>query len=125
MDVRFAMPVWRGAASSAGCRTPGIGRNGGAVPGGFSASAISAEQEGLRIPPVKLFKKGVLDRRSTRIICSNIRVAEQRIGDVKAQASALLVGAERLGALLDRYGDATVSEAIAEMRRLAARQMRR
>ncbi|MEY4696169.1 MAG: hypothetical protein RIT14_597, partial [Pseudomonadota bacterium] len=59
-----------------------------------------------------------------QIICSNIRVSEQRIGDVKAQASALLVGAERLAQLLDRYGDATVTEAIAEMRRLAARQMR-
>jgi N-methylhydantoinase B len=94
------------------------------VPGGFSASAISAEQEGLRIPPVKLFKKGQLDTEIYQIICSNIRVSEQRIGDVKAQASALLVGAERLAALLDRYGDATVTEAIAEMRRLAAKQMR-
>ena len=125
MDVRFAMPVWRGGRIF--CWLSNTGHwpdTGGAVPGGFSASAISAEQEGLRIPPVKLFKKGVLDPEIYQIICSNIRVSEQRIGDVKAQASALLVGAERLGALLDRYGDATVIEAIAEMRRLAARQMR-
>jgi N-methylhydantoinase B len=94
------------------------------VPGGFSASAISAEQEGLRLPPVKLFKKGVLDAEIWAIIQSNIRVADQRIGDVKAQASALMVGAARLGQLLDRYGDATVTEAIARMRELAARQMR-
>src|SRR5690606_28180635 len=97
---------------------------GGMVPGGFSASAISAEQEGLRLPPVKLFKKGVLDAEIWAIIRSNIRVSEQRIGDVKAQASALMVGAERLAALLDRYGDATVEEAVARMRGLAARQMR-
>ncbi|MDZ4087385.1 MAG: hydantoinase B/oxoprolinase family protein [Tabrizicola sp.] len=125
MDVRFAMPVWREGRIF--CWLSNTGHwpdTGGAVPGGFSASAISAEQEGLRIPPVKLFKKGVLDQEIYQIICSNIRVAEQRIGDVKAQASALLVGAERLAALLDRYGDATVTEAIAEMRRLAARQMR-
>jgi N-methylhydantoinase B len=57
------------------------------------------------------------------IITSNIRVAEQRIGDVKAQASALLVGAERLTALLDRYGDATVTAAIAEIRARARTQM--
>ncbi len=75
-------------------------------------------------PPVKLFKKGVLDPEIWAIIQSNIRVADQRIGDVKAQASALMVGAERLGQLLDRYGDATVTEAIARMRDLAARQMR-
>ncbi|WP_431300101.1 hydantoinase B/oxoprolinase family protein [Tabrizicola sp. BL-A-41-H6] len=125
MDVRFAMPVYRGGEIF--CWLSNTGHwpdTGGAVPGGFSASAISAEQEGLRIPPVKLFKKGHLDTEIYQIICSNIRVSEQRIGDVKAQASALLVGADRLATLLDRYGDATVTEAIAEMRRLAAKQMR-
>ena len=125
MDVRFAMPFWRDGRIF--CWLSNTGHwpdTGGAVPGGFSASATSAEQEGLRLPPVKLFKKGVMDREIWDIIRSNIRVSEQRIGDVKAQASALLVGAERLGALLDRYGQATVTQTIAEMRRLAARQMR-
>jgi N-methylhydantoinase B len=125
MDVRFAMPVYRDGAIF--CWLSNTGHwpdTGGTVPGGFSASAISAEQEGLRIPPVKLFKKGVLDTEIYQIICSNIRVSEQRIGDVKAQASALLVGMDRLTTLLDRYGDATVTEAIAEARRLAAKQMR-
>ncbi len=125
MDVRFAMPFWRDGKIF--CWLSNTGHwpdTGGAVPGGFSASAISAEQEGLRLPPVKLFKKGVMDTELWQVICSNIRVSEQRIGDVKAQASALLVGAERLSGLMDRYRDATVSEAIAEMRGLAARQMR-
>ena len=125
MDVRFAMPFWRDGRIF--CWLSNTGHwpdTGGAVPGGFSASATSAEQEGLRLPPVKLFKQGVLDREIWDIIRSNIRVSEQRIGDVTAQASALLVGAERLSVLLDRYGDATVSAAVAEMRVLAARQMR-
>lgn len=125
MDVRFAMPVWR--AGRIFCWLSNTGHwpdTGGSVPGGFSASAISAEQEGLRIPPVKLFKKGQLDNEIWQIICSNIRVSEQRIGDVKAQASALLIGAERLAALLDRYGDETVQTAISRMHGLAARQMR-
>ncbi|NJS38806.1 MAG: methylhydantoinase [Rhodobacteraceae bacterium] len=125
MDVRFAMPVWREGRIF--CWLSNTGHwpdTGGAVPGGFSASATSAEQEGLRLPPVKLFKKGVLDTEIYQIICSNIRVSEQRIGDVKAQASALLVGEKRLAALLDRYGDATVTEAIAAMRAFAAQQMR-
>ncbi|NTT87824.1 hydantoinase B/oxoprolinase family protein [Tabrizicola fusiformis] len=125
MDVRFAMPFYRDGKLF--CWLSNTGHwpdTGGAVPGGFSASAISAEQEGLRLPPVKLFKRGEMDREIWQIICSNIRVSEQRIGDVKAQASALLVGAERLAGLMDRYGDAAVVEAIAEMRRLAARQMR-
>ncbi|WP_435256998.1 hydantoinase B/oxoprolinase family protein [Thioclava sp. FR2] len=125
MDVRFAMPVWR--EGKIFCWLSNTGHwpdTGGAVPGGFSASAISAEQEGLRLPPVKLFKKGILDTEIWQIICSNIRVSEQRIGDVQAQASALLVGAERLAGLMDRYGDCTVEQAIARMRDLAARQMR-
>lgn len=125
MDVRFAMPFWRDGRIL--CWLSNTGHwpdTGGAVPGGFSASAISAEQEGLRLPPVKLFKRGQMDTELWQVICSNIRVSEQRIGDVKAQASALLVGAERLAALMDRYGDETVAQAIAEMRSLAARQMR-
>jgi N-methylhydantoinase B len=125
MDVRFAMPVWR--EGRIWCWLSNTGHwpdTGGMVPGGFSASAISAEQEGLRLPPVKLFKRGVLYQEIWSIIQSNIRVADQRIGDVKAQASALMVGADRLGQLLDRYGDAVVAEAIALMRDLAARQMR-
>jgi N-methylhydantoinase B len=125
MDVRFAMPVWREGRIF--CWLSNTGHwpdTGGMVPGGFSASAIAAEQEGLRLPPVKLFRRGEMVREIWQIICSNIRVSDQRIGDVTAQASALMVGEARLGALLDRYGDATVAAAIAEMRRIAARQMR-
>ncbi|HTV69733.1 MAG TPA: hydantoinase B/oxoprolinase family protein [Rhizobiaceae bacterium] len=125
MDVRFAKPVYRNGKlfcwlSNTG-HWPDIG---GAVPGGFSASATAVEQEGLRLPPVKLFKKGELDPEIYAIITSNIRVADQRIGDIKAQAAALMVGEERLAAILDRYGDETVLAAIEELRRRAAQQMR-
>ena len=125
MDVRFARPVYRDGKIF--CWLSNTGHwpdTGGAVPGGFSASATSVEQEGLRLPPVKLFKRGEMDREIYAIICSNIRVADQRIGDIKAQAAALLVGEDRLSMLLDRYGDATVTQAIAELRRRAADQMR-
>lgn len=125
MDVRFARPFWR--KGEIFCWLSNTGHwpdTGGMVPGGFSASATAVEQEGLRLPPVRLFKGGELDAEIMAIISSNIRVAEQRIGDVKAQAAALLVGERRLHALLDRYGDDTVREAIAELRRRAAVQMR-
>ena len=126
MDVRFARPFYRNGEIF--CWLSNTGHwpdTGGSVPGGFSASATSVEQEGLRLPPVRLFKKGVMDTEIYAIICSNIRVADQRIGDVKAQAAALLVGENRLNALLDRYGDATVAQAIAELRQRAAQQMRK
>ena len=126
MDVRFARPYYRGGALF--CWLSNTGHwpdTGGAVPGGFSASATDVVQEGLRLPPVKLFKRGVMDREIWSIVRSNIRVPEQRAGDVEAQAAALEVGADRLDELLDRYGDATVSAAIAELRRRAADGMRR
>ncbi len=124
MDVRFARPFYRNGEIF--CWLSNTGHwpdTGGAVPGGFSASATAVEQEGLRLPPVRLFKEGVLDTEIYSIICSNIRVAEQRIGDVKAQAAALMVGEDRLGTLLDRYGDDIVAEAIAELRIRASAQM--
>ncbi len=125
MDVRFARPFYRDGKIY--CWLSNTGHwpdTGGAVPGGFSASATASEQEGLRLPPVRLFKEGVLDREIYSIICSNIRVADQRIGDVKAQAAALKVGEARLNELLDRYGDETVRATIDELRVRAAIQMR-
>ncbi len=125
MDVRFVKPffyrgkLWCWLANTG--HWPDIG---GMVPGGFSANATEVEQEGLRLPPVKLFKKGVMDQEILSIILSNIRIADQRIGDIKAQAAALAVGEKRLAALLDRYGADTVDRAIAELRKRAEQQMR-
>ncbi len=104
MDVRFARPFYYQGEHVCWLQNTGHWPDvGGMVPGGFSAHATEVEQEGLRLPPVKLFKRGVLDAEILAIIQSNIRVAEQRIGDIKAQAAALLVGDKRLTALIDRH----------------------
>ena len=125
MDVRFVKPFfYRGKLWCWLANTGHWPDLGGMVPGGFSANATEVEQEGLRLPPVKLFKKGVMDEEILAIILSNIRIADQRIGDIKAQAAALSIGEKRLTALLDRYGADTVDGAIAELRTRAARQMR-
>ncbi len=125
MDVKFVQPFFRDGRLW--CWLANTGHwpdTGGMVPGGFSANATEVEQEGLRLPPVKLYKQGVLDEEILAIILSNIRIADQRIGDIKAQRAALATGEKRLAALLDRYGDRTVEDAIAELRQRAARQMR-
>jgi N-methylhydantoinase B len=125
MDVRFVKPFfYKGRHWCWLANTGHWPDTGGMVPGGFSANATEVEQEGLRLPPVKLYKKGVMDEEILAIILSNIRIADQRIGDIKAQAAALAIGEKRLTALLDRYGDATVEEAIAELRVRATQQMR-
>ncbi|WP_209442345.1 hydantoinase B/oxoprolinase family protein [Neoroseomonas oryzicola] len=125
MDVRFARPFFVDGALFCWLQNTGHWPDtGGMVPGGFSAHATEVEQEGLRLPPVKLFKRGEMDREILSIIQSNIRVAEQRIGDIKAQAAALLVGERRLNEMVARYGAATLREAIALIRDRAAERMR-
>lgn len=125
MDVKFVKPFfYRGRLFAWLANTGHWPDTGGMVPGGFSAKATEVEQEGLRLPPVKLYKQGVLDEEILSIILSNIRVADQRIGDIKAQSAALEIGERRLTALLDRYGEDVVEEAIAVLRRGAAQQMR-
>lgn len=125
MDVRFVMPFyWQGEHI---CWLQNTGHwpdVGGMVPGGFSARAVEVEQEGLRLPPVKLFKRGEIDREIYAILMSNMRVADQRIGDVKAQAAALKVGEMRLGALIERHGLDRLRLAIAELEARADRLMR-
>jgi len=125
MDVRFVKPFfYRGRLWCWLANTGHWPDLGGMVPGGFSANATEVEQEGLRLPPVKLYKKGVMDEEILAIILSNIRIADQRIGDIKAQGAALAIGDKRLTALLDRYGTDTVEGAITELRKRAAQQMR-
>jgi N-methylhydantoinase B len=125
MDVKFVKPFfYRGKLFSWLANTGHWPDTGGMVPGGFSANATEVEQEGLRLPPVKLYKQGVLDEEILSIILSNIRIADQRIGDIKAQAAALSIGEKRLTALLDRYGADTVEAAIAELKARASQQMR-
>jgi N-methylhydantoinase B len=125
MDVKFVKPFFH--QGRLWCWLANTGHwpdTGGMVPGGFSANATEVEQEGLRLPPVKLFKRGELDPEILSIILSNIRLADQRIGDIQAQAAALAVGEKRLAALLERYGASTVDAAVAELKARAARQMR-
>ncbi|GLQ06636.1 hydantoinase B/oxoprolinase family protein [Sneathiella chinensis] len=124
MDVKFVRPffykgkLWAWLANTG--HWPDLG---GAVPGGFSANATEVEQEGLRLPPVKLFKEGTLDEEILSIILSNIRIADQRIGDIKAQAAALSIGDQRLTELLDRYGEDVVTRSIRELKVRASEQM--
>ena len=125
MDVRFVKPFfYEGELFAWLANTGHWPDTGGSVPGGFSANATEVEQEGLRLPPVKLYKAGVMDEEILSIVLSNIRIADQRIGDIKAQAAALSSGQKRFTELIDRYGKQTVNSAIQELRIRAAQQMR-
>ncbi len=125
MDVRFVKPVFVDGSLFCWLQNTGHWPDiGGMVPGGFSAHATEVEQEGLRLPPVKLFKRGDLDPEIFSIITSNIRVADQRIGDIMAQAAALAVGETRLLDLIAKYGRENLDRAIGEIRARSAERMR-
>lgn len=125
MDVKMMRPFfYRGELWCYLSNTGHWPDTGGMVPGGFNSTATEIHQEGLRIPPVKLMRRGEMDGDIIRMVLANIRVAEERIGDIKAQIGALATGARRLTLLLDRYGRETVEEAIAELKRRSERMMR-
>src|SRR6185436_15527898 len=97
---------------------------GGRVPGSNASDSTEVYQEGLRIPPVKLYERGVLSRTMQRIIEKNVRVPERVLGDLGAQYAACKVGERELGKLFARYGRQTMHAHVAELLDYAERVTR-
>ena len=76
---------------------------GSASPGSYGA-VTEIYGEGLRLPPVKLYSKGLLNKDVDAIIFANVRTPDERRGDLGAQIAANRRATERLGALADKYG---------------------
>jgi N-methylhydantoinase B len=81
---------------------------GGAVPGSMPSHARSAFEEGLMVPPIRLWDQGVPNEAALRIMIRNSRMPDSLAGDLDAECSACLMGARRLGELFGRYGVDTV-----------------
>src|SRR3712207_8780675 len=81
---------------------------GGAVPGSMPSAATSVFEEGLMVPPIRLWDQGVPNRAALAIMTRNSRMPDSLAADLDAECSACLMGARRLGELFDRYGTATV-----------------
>ena len=77
---------------------------GGRVPGGSATDSTEVYQEGLRIPPLKLYERDVPNETLFRIIEKAVRVPEQVLGDLQGQVAALSYGERELLALVKRYG---------------------
>lgn len=76
---------------------------GGTYPGSMGLCR-EIYQEGLRIPPVKLVRAGVMDRDILALVLNNVRTPKEREGDLSAQIAACHTGATRLGEICRRYG---------------------
>ena len=87
------------------------GDTGGAVPGGYNVTADDIWAEGTRWPVIKVIDEGRERKDVLYALAANNRLPDH-IGDLRAQIGAAQLGAERLGALLDRYGAGVVDEAV-------------
>src|SRR4051812_36499923 len=77
---------------------------GGAVPGSMPSHATSVFEEGLMVPPIRLWDAGVPNQAALRIMTRNSRMPESLAADLDAECSACLMGSRRLAELFARYG---------------------
>ena len=87
---------------------------GGMTPGSYSGLCTTIFQEGVRIPPIKLYEEGKLNDGVLKLLLSNMRLPEERHGDLNASLGACRVAEERILRLLAKYGRDTVFECIAQ-----------
>ncbi len=97
---------------------------GGAVPGSYVANATDAWQEGLRIPPFRLFTAAGPDREKLDMISANVRGSEEREGDILAQVAAGRFAEIQVHQIVAEHGMSTVMAAIATINDRAEAQMR-
>ena len=98
---------------------------GGAVPASLSRQLTEVHQEGLRLPPTRLYRRGELNRELVDIIMANVRMPEQNWGDMKAQAASVTIGEARVREIITRFGVEVFHEGVADLLDLAEAQARR
>ncbi len=124
-DLRLIRPVFRDGRVFCWLGSVGHWHDvGGAVPGNYNPAATEYFQEGVLIPPVRLYARGTLNRDVQDILLAASRLPDVAYGDLQAHLSALDLGAARAAALLDDYGADVVAAAFDELRARAAMQMR-
>src|SRR3989440_8470466 len=83
---------------------------GGAVPGSMPSDARSVFEEGLMVPPIRLWDRGVPNEAALKIMTRNSRMPDSLAADLDPECSACLMGADRLVELFVRYGRSTVED---------------
>jgi N-methylhydantoinase B len=101
-----------------------VGEIGGMAPGSFAADGTEVYQEGLRLPPIKLMRRGEYVQDVWKIILTNHRTPKTTWGDYHAMIGSLKVAEARLAELLDRYGPQTLSAAADQLLDYSERFMR-
>ncbi|MGH9796107.1 MAG: hydantoinase B/oxoprolinase family protein [Candidatus Acidiferrales bacterium] len=124
-DLTLVMPVYVG-----GMRAPVFyvaNRAHHADVGGAQAGSMGLAreifQEGIRIPPVKIFERGRMVRDVLQLILGNVRTAEEREGDLTAQISSARIGERRLMEMVAKYGCAELERYGRHLLEYSARMM--
>lgn len=97
---------------------------GGRVPGSNAADSDSIYAEGIRIPTVKIFREGELDKDILNLILLNCRVRHIRLGDLNAQFACNKKGVQRMEDVCAKYGKETVALCMEELLDYSERKIR-
>lgn len=88
---------------------------GGKDPGGWYSDTVEVYQEGLRVPPVKLYSRGKANDDIFRIIRQNSRMPDSVLGDIRAMVAATRTGGKRFVELIEKYGKETFKACVQEI----------
>ena len=97
---------------------------GGMAPGSMAGGMTEIYQEGLRIPPIRLFRGGELDRDIMDLILLNVRVPEERRGDYNAQIAANRLAVRRCEQLVAKWSAPIIREGCRRMIEAVERRIR-
>ncbi len=93
---------------------------GGMVPTSLTAEATEIFQEGIRFPPIKIQKRGKVDKEILSIFLTNIRTPYISEGDLMAQVAAINVGKRRFEEVCQEFSIEIVEEAIEALKVIAS-----
>jgi N-methylhydantoinase B len=114
-DVNVVAPAYyEGVLLGYGCVRAHWPDIGSATPGSYGA-VTEIYGEGLRLPPIRLYRNGVPDPSIEAIIFANVRTPEERLGDLRAQVAANKRAALRLETLARKYGTDSLLQIMAEI----------
>lgn len=97
---------------------------GGSAPGGWVPTAREIHQEGIIIPPLRLYDGGQRNDALVSLITANVRLPQQLLGDLEAMVNVFNVGRRGLDDLIRRYGAATLRACVDEMMQRSEAEMR-
>ena len=124
-DINLALPIFsEGRLVAFVCNIAHHADVGGMAPGSMAGGMSEIYQEGLRIPVVKLFRRGELQQDLFEMMLLNVRLPEERQGDYYAQIAACRLGERRLRELADSYSIDLLSTAFDEILSRTAQRMR-